>query len=86
MNGKIVIVGDFNIGWLNTMDLSASGFIIFLKLMDLFKIYELKHTKVIIYLIILLQDRIVILYQISPSRISSQIIGYPIQFEIRMMH
>ena len=72
------------------MDLNVSGFKIFSKLLDLFKIYALKHTEVTIYLTILLQERTVILYQIAPSRISSQITGYfmllynvyaPIQFE-----
>ena len=58
------------------MDLNVSGFIIFYKLLDLFKIYTLKHTGVTIYLTILLQERTVILYQIAPSRISSQITVY----------
>ena len=62
--------------------------------MDLFKIYALKHTEVTIYLTILLQERTVILYQIAPARISSQITGYlillynvyaPIQFENRAL-
>ena len=35
------------------MDLNVSGFIIFLKLLDLFKIYALKHTGVTIYLTIM---------------------------------
>ena len=68
---------------------SFMGSNIFEKMLDLFKIYALKHTEVTIYLTILLQERIVIVYQIVPSRISSQIIGYlmllcnvyaPIQF------
>ena len=60
--------------------------------LDLFRIYALKHTGVIIYLTILLQERTVILYQIAPSQISSQITVFfmllynvyaPIQFENR---
>ena len=39
MNGNIVIVGDFNIDWLNT---NGS------ELLDLFKIYVQKHTEAII--------------------------------------
>ena len=58
------------------MYLNVSGFIIILKLLDLFKIYALKHTGVTIYLTILLQERTVILYQIAPSRISSQTTVY----------
>ena len=63
------------------MDLNVSGFIIFEKLLDLFKIYALKHTEAIIYLTILLQERIVTIYQIALSQTSSQIIGYfmPVQ-------
>ena len=76
INGNIVIVGDFNIDWFIQMDLNVSGFIIFNKLLDLFKIYALKNTEVTIYLTILLQEMTVILYQIALSRILSQITGY----------
>ena len=41
-----------------------------------FPAIQMKHTEVTIYLTILLQERTVILYQIAPSRISSQITGY----------
>ena len=36
------------------MDLNVSGFIIFKTLLDLFKIYALKHTEVTIYLTIII--------------------------------
>ena len=49
MNGNIVIVGDFNIDWLNTNGSERKQFFIFSKLLDLFKIYVHKHTEAIIY-------------------------------------
>ena len=70
MNGNIVIVGDINIDWLNTNGSERKRFYNIIE--TLFKIYALKHT---IYLTILLQERIVLLYQIAASRISYQIIG-----------
>ena len=94
MSGNIVIVGDFNIDWLNTNESERKRIYNILETfgLDLFKIYARKHTEVTIYLTILLQERTVILYQIAPSRISSQITGYfmllynvyaPIPFENR---
>ena len=50
------------------MDLNVNSFVIFLKLLDLFKIYVQKHTEAIIYLTILSLKRIVILYQTSSSQ------------------
>ena len=92
MNGNIVIVGDFNIDWLNTNGSERKRFYNILETFGFVQIYTLKHTGVIIYLTILLQGRTVILYQIAPSRISSQITVFfmllynvyaPIQFENR---
>ena len=93
MNGNIVIVGDFNIDWLNTNGSERKRFYNILETFGFVQnIYALKHTGVTIYLTILLQERTVILYQIAPSRISSQITVYfmllynvyaPIQFENR---
>ena len=54
MNGKIVIVIDFNIDRLNTNGSEHKRFYNILEIFDLFKIYALKHTGVIIYLTILL--------------------------------
>ena len=51
------------------MDLNVNSFVILSKLLDLFNIYIYiqKHTEAIIYLTILSLERIVILYQTSPS-------------------
>ena len=65
MNGNIVIVGEFNIDWLNTERMRLYNI---LETFGFFKIYALKHTRVTIYLTILLQERTVILYQIAQSR------------------
>ena len=84
MNGNIVIVGDFNIDWLNTNGSERK------------RIYNILETFGFVQNIctetILLQERTEILYQIAPSWISSQITVYfmllhnvyaPIQFENR---
>ena len=91
MNGNIVIVGDFSIDLLNTNGSERKQFYNILGTFGFVQnICTETHRRVIIYLTILLQERTVILYQIAPSRISSQITVFfmllynvyaPIQFE-----
>ena len=92
MNGNIVIVGDFNIDWLNSNGSEHKRFCNILETLG-FVQNALKHTKAIICLTIVLQEMIVTFDQITPSRTSSQSIGYfmllcnvyppPLQFENR---
>ena len=49
MNGNIIIVGDFNIDWLNTNGSERKQFCNIVETFDLFKIYVQKHTEAIIY-------------------------------------
>ena len=64
MNGNIVIVGDFNIDWLNTNGSERTRFYKNFETGFVY-IYAMKHTRVTIYLTILLQERTVILYQFA---------------------
>ena len=53
INGNIVILGDFNIDWLNTNGSERNQFCNILEESNFFKIYVQKHIEAIVYLTIL---------------------------------